>query len=123
VTILSRVGDVPVYAQRDDQVSAKLYNLWRRAKLHFPLPIRIPLECFRGLVMVLEEHEWVCVNEPENDLPVLAWVEFQDQGRDAIHTPVKCKLNHYHFAASKVRAGSLKIMEKTLEEKLLSESK
>jgi hypothetical protein len=117
---MSRVKDVPVYAQRDDEVSAKLYNLWRRAKLHFTLPLRIPLEGYRGLVMVLEEHEWVCVNERENDLPVLAWVEFEDQHRDALHLPVKCKLNHYHFAASKVRAASLALMEAALEEKLIN---
>lgn len=117
---MSRVKDVPVYAQRDDEVSAKLYNLWRRAKLHFSLPIRIPLTGFRGLVMVLEENEWVCVNERENDLPVLAWVEFEDHGRDALHVPVKCKLNHYHFAASKVRAASLELMETALDEKLIN---
>lgn len=117
---MSRVGDVPVYAQREDEVSARLYNLWRRAKLHFTLPLRIPLEGFRGLVMVLEEHEWVCVNERENDLPVLAWVEFKDQGRDALHLSVKCKLNHYHFAATKIRAQSLLIMESELEKKLSS---
>ena len=118
---MSRVGDMPVYKQRDDEVSAKLYNLWRRAKLHFELPLRIPLEGYRGLVMVLETHEWVIVNEQENDLPVLAWVEFEDQGRDTLHLPVKCKLNHYHFAASKVRFHSLELMEAELEQKLLNE--
>lgn len=119
---MSRVGDLPVYEQRKDEVSAKLYNLWRRAKLHFDLPIRISLEGYRGLVMVLETHEWVIVNERENDMPVLAWVEFEDQGRDALHVPVKCKLNHYHFAASKVRAHSLELMEEELEHKLINKT-
>ena len=119
---MSRVGDMPVYQQRDDEVSAKLYNLWRRAKLHFDLPLRIPLEDYRGFIMLLEEHEWVVVNERQNDLPVIAWVEFEDQGRDALHVPVKCKLNYYHFAASKVRAHSLELMEETLEQKLLNHS-
>jgi hypothetical protein len=117
---VSRVRDVPVYQQRDDEVTARLYNLWRRAKLHFDLPLRIPLEGYRGLVMLLEEHEWVIVNERQNDLPVIAWVEFEDQGRDALHVPVKCKLNFYHFAASKVRAHSLELMEEALEHKLLN---
>lgn len=119
---MSRVGDVPVYQQRDDEVPAKLYNLWRRAKLHFDLPLRISLEGYRGLVMVLDLHEWVIVNEREEDLPVLAWVDFEDQGRDALHLPVKCKLNHYHFAASKIRAHSLELMEEALEKKLINET-
>ena len=119
---MSRVRDMPIYEQRDDEIPAKLYNLWRRAKLHFHLPLRIPLEGYRGLVMVLEDDLWVIVNEQENDLPVIAWVEFEDQARDALHVPVKCKLNYYHFAASKVRAHSLEIMEAALEEKLINET-
>ena len=118
---MSRVAGMPVYVREDDEVSAKLYNLWRRVKLHFSLPIRIPLEGYRGLVMVLEEHEWVCADESQNDMPVLAWVEFEDQGRDAIHLPVKCKLNHYHYAASKIHIHSLELMEAALEQKLINE--
>lgn len=119
---MSRVEGMPVYAQYDEMVSAKLYNLWRRLKLHFSLPFRIPLDGYRDLVMVLEEHEWVCADESQNDMPVLAWVEFEDQRREAIHLPVKCKLNHYHYAASKVQAASLELMEVALE-KLLSDHK
>lgn len=119
---MSRVKDMPIYEQRETEVPAKLYNLWRRAKLHFNLPLRIALEDYHGFVMILEEHEWVAADEKENDLPILAWVEFEDQGRDAIHLPVKCKLNHYHFAASKIRAHSLELMEVALEEKLINES-
>ena len=70
------------------------------------------------MVMILEEREWVCANGLQNDLPVLAWVEFEDQGRDALHEPVRCKLNYYHFAASKMRARALISMENILEEYL-----
>ena len=115
---MSRVKDVPYYAQRDDKLDAQLYNLWRRAKMHFEMPIRLPLSDYPGFVMILEEEEWVCVDERQNDFPVLAWVEFEDQGRDTLHLPVKCKLNYYHFAASKVRAHSLELMQAELEARL-----
>jgi len=119
---MSRVGNMPVYQQRDATISAVLYNLWRRAKLHFDVPIRIPLTGYRGFTMILEEHEWVCVDEKQNDMPVLVWVEFEDQGRDALHVPVKCKLNYYHFAASKVRAGALEGMAQSLEQRLFDDN-
>lgn len=119
---MSRVGDMPIFAQRDGEVSAKLYNLWRRAKLHFDLPLRIELEDYYGFIIILEEHEWVVADEKENDLPILAWVEFEDQGRNALHVPVKCKLNFYHFAASRIRAHSLELMETALDKKLITES-
>ncbi len=110
--------DTPYLAQRNGEVDARLYNLWRRAKLHFALPMRLPLVGYAGLVMILDENEWVCADEHQNNIPILAWVEFEDQGRDNLHLPVKCKLNHYHFAASKVRSHSLLLMQDELEKRL-----
>ena len=112
-----------MYAQRDDEVSARLYNLWRRAKLHYSCPIRIALPGYPGMVMILEQREWICANERQSDLPVLAWVAFEDQGRDALHEPVKCKLNYYHFAASKLRAPALNLMAEQLENALREEGR
>ena len=112
---MSRVGDVPVYAQRQDQVEAGLYNLWRRARLHFKFPMRLPVTGHEGVVLILEEDEWVCADVRQNDLPILAWVEFEDWNRDALHVPVNCKLNYYHFAASKFRADALASMKEGLE--------
>ncbi len=115
---MSRIADVPYCAQRDDVIEAKLYNLWRRAKRRFTMPLRLPLLDYPGFVMILEAHDWVCADERQNDIPILAWVEFEDEGRDALHLPVKCKLNYYHFAASKVRAHSLELVQAELEKRL-----
>ena len=115
---MSRVDDVPVYEQQSVEVPAKLYNLWRRAKLHLTFPLRFPLQGYRGLVMILDEHEWLCANERQYDLPVICWLEFVDQGRDALHLPVKCTQNYYHYAAEKIREPILELMEQELEKRL-----
>lgn len=115
---MSRVDDVPALAQRDDQVSARLYNLWRRAKLHFAMPLRLEFGETPGIVMILDQHEWACVNARQGDIPILAWVEFEDSRRDALHTDVNCKLNYYHYAASMYRAKVLGLMEQRLEQML-----
>ncbi len=112
---MSRVADLPIYAQRDDQLESTLYNLWRRAKMHFNMPLRIEFPDRAGLILILEEHEWVCADASQNDLPVIAWVDFQDQGRDELHLPIGCKLNYYHYAASKLRLPALQLMQETLE--------
>ncbi|NOY71353.1 MAG: hypothetical protein GXP14_03105 [Gammaproteobacteria bacterium] len=112
---MSRVADLPVYAQRNEQINSTLYNLWRRARMHFTMPLRIEFPDRPGLILILEKNEWVCADESQNDLPVLAWVSFEDQGRDKLHMPVQCKLNYYHFAASKLRAPALELMENTLD--------
>ncbi len=115
---MSRVGEVPVYAQRADEIAAPLYNLWRRARLKGLGPLRLEFDELAGVAMLLEEKEWVCVNTLQNDLPILAWVEFEDAHRDALHLPVRCKLNYYHFAASKYRATVLEATERALDEML-----
>ena len=115
---MSRLEGIPYYSRQPDEVDAKLYNLWRRAKLHFPMPVRLPLKGYQGLVMLVEENAWVCVDETLNDIPVLAWLEFEDQGRQALHLPIKCKLNYYHHAASKIRVHTLELMQEELEKRL-----
>ena len=112
---MSRVADMPIYKQQRDEVSAKVYNLWRRAKLHMKCPIRFSLTGYRGLIMILDKDEWLCADERQNDLPVICWLDFADQGRDALHLPVQCTLNYYHFAASKIRIHTLELMEEELE--------
>ncbi|MCP3848837.1 MAG: hypothetical protein GY694_01175 [Gammaproteobacteria bacterium] len=112
---MSRVVDMPVYEQRNIEISASLYNLWRRAKLHAPQPIRFPLEGYRGLVMILDHDEWLCADETQNDLPVVCWHKFEAQGRDALHLPIQCSRNYYHFAAEKIQQSVLKLMAEHLE--------
>jgi hypothetical protein len=123
MVLMSRIDDLPVYEQRDDTVDAKLYNLWRRARLHFTMPMRMEFDDMPGVAMILNRDKWVCVNVWQNDLPLLAWVGFQDQGREALHTPVACKLNYYHYAASKYRARVLQLMESELTNRLSDEEK
>jgi len=115
---MSRVADMPIYEQQKDEVTAKLYNLWRRAKLHIKCPIRFSLTGYQGLVMILDKDEWLCADESLNDLPVICWLEFADQGRDALHLPVQCTRNYYHFAASKIQPHVLELMEVELEKLL-----
>ena len=118
---MSRVEDMPVYEQQKVEVSARLYNLWRRAKLHLQCPIRFSLSGYRGLVMILDKDEWLCADETQYDMPVICWLAFHDQGRDTLHLPVKCTLNYYHFAASKISAHVLELMEEELERILKKE--
>jgi hypothetical protein len=115
---MSRIDEVPVYEQRDEHVSATLFNLWRRARQHLAFPLRLTLTGLPGVEMIIDDRAWVCVNIRQNDLPVLAWLDFDFQGRTALHEPVACKLNYYHYAASRLRARVLLAMERELEQRL-----
>ena len=115
---MSRIDEVPIYEQRDENVSAKLFNLWRRARQHLAFPLHLEITTLTGIEMIIDDRTWVCVNTRQNDLPVLAWVDFDFQGRTALHAPVACKLNYYHYAASRLRAGVLEAMEQELQKRL-----
>ena len=115
---MSRIEGMPIYQQQHIEIDASLYNLWLRSKHFISYPIRFPLEGYRDLVMILEEHEWLCADESQYDMPIIGWIEFQDKGRDALHTPVGCTRNYYHFAAKKIDDAVLKLMQQELEQRV-----
>ncbi len=114
----TRITDMPVMVARTQQIDAGLYNLWRRAKLHLNLPLRMELPEFEFMVLIVEQDDWVVVDANKFDLPILAWVDFRDKGRDSLHTPVECTLNYYHFMASKLREPSLHFLADELQQRL-----
>ncbi|MFQ5644083.1 MAG: hypothetical protein ACE5FQ_10370 [Thiogranum sp.] len=114
----TRIHDMPVYVARTDQVEASLYNLWRRARLHLDMPLRIDLPGLKQMVLILEDDCWVVVDQCQYDLPVLAWLDFRDAGRSTLHTPVACTMNYYHYMASHLREKVLSRMAEDLEARL-----
>jgi hypothetical protein len=114
----TRIDDMLVYATQADHLDASLYNLWRRARLHLGSPLRLSLPGLKQMVLILEDDSWVVVDEVQYDMPVLAWVEFQDSGRDNLHKPILCTLNFYHYLASRLRDKVLARMEEALEQRL-----
>ncbi len=114
----TRLDDVPVFASRPDRLEAACYNLWRRARRRFGSPLRIPLPSLKEMALILEDDAWVVIDQRQYDMPVLAWIGFQSEGRDALHEPVACTLNYYHFMASQLRGKVLELMKQDLEQRL-----
>ena len=114
----TRIDGMPVYATQADHLDASLYNLWRRARLHLGSPLRLPLQGLKQMVLILEDDSWVVVDEIQYDMPVLAWVNFQDSGRDNLHKPIHCTLNFYHYLAIRLRDKVLARMGEALEQRL-----
>lgn len=114
----TRIGDLPVIATRPDRMEAATYNLWRRARRRFRPPLRIALPGLKEMALIMDDDAWVVVDQRQYDLPILAWVDFAAQGRDALHEPVACTLNYYHFMASQLRGKVLGLMQQDLERRL-----
>ncbi len=117
--MVTRIHDMPVYASCTEVIDASLYNLWRRARLHLNLPVHLKLPKLKTMILILEVDYWVMVDPRHYDLPLIAWVKFQDSGRSSLHTPVECTINYYHFMASqfyeKILINIGEAFEKSLE--------
>ncbi len=113
-----RIAGVPVFAARQDQVPAVLYNLWRRARMRLGSPVELPLRGLKEMSLVLEHDAWVVVDRNRGEVPVLAWVDFRPPPDRALHEPVPCTLNYYHYLASGLRARVLDRMQDALEHRL-----
>ena len=114
----TRIHDMPVYASRTVEVEAPLYGLWRRARLHLPLPLRYDLPGMKQMTLIIEDDHWAVVDHNQYDLPILAWLDFQDSDRDSLHTPVTCTVNYYHFMANQLQEKVLQRMSDYLEDQL-----
>lgn len=117
----ARLADMPVMARRDDAIDAPLYNLWRRARARFATPMRLDGLGLKQMEVILTDRYWVVVDAIQHDCPIVAWVDFEDAGRAAIHEPVPCQIHYYHFAASAVRGPALLAMAERLEARLKAE--
>ena len=113
-----RLNDMPVMASRPDYMEAHYFNIWRRSRARWGTPMRFSLPGLKEINMVLTDKYWACIDSVKYDVPVLAWVDMEHDGRNSLHEPIPCITNYYHFAASAIRAKSLNLMAELLSERL-----
>jgi len=114
----SRIHEVPTTLVENVTVDAQRYNMIRLALLRFGTPQRVPLLGLRHLDMLLEEDRWVCVDRSALDLPVAAWVRFQNRAQDNLQAPVDCQLRHYQVNTDIVLPYVWMALENILQQKL-----
>lgn len=93
------LDDIPVYEQTETAVAAALFNRVQIALNRLGEPLEVPLIGLRSLELVLDREAWVVIDRDLNDIPVLAWTDFQCTSRVALHEPVRCWLKTYHLHA------------------------
>jgi len=98
-------------------VDAKYFNRVRIALKRLENPIRYAVPGLRSLDLLVGDEVWVCVDRSLNDLPVVAWTDF-DVNRGSLHEPVPCKVRYYHAYAAAVMRRSLDALEEYLDERL-----
>ena len=113
----SYLDDIPVYSSSQTSVSAEHYNLVQIALKRLSSPIRLELPKLRTLDFLLEEETWIIIDRSLNDIPVMAWLDFETKDR-SLHAPLACTLNTYHAHANIIQPRVIEAMTLLLGEKL-----
>ncbi len=113
-----RLRDCPALSEYPSRIPAEIWNVWRRYWVRSHRPTCFGLESLPPLSLLLDEREWVLVDSSLYDMPVVAWSDFQDAGRSALHEAVPCTVRDYHQGAPKVRNQALRLMAEELEARL-----
>jgi len=116
--MIRRLTDIPVYSSAQVNIEAEIFNTIRIATQRLALPIRLTLPRFQYIDVIIDHDSWACVDRSLNDLPVIAWTDFEITNRSALHLPISCKISNYHFQSSQVVEGALSFTKIALERKL-----
>jgi len=114
----SRHDDVPVYAHRDGKLDANYYNHVQLALNRLGNEIRLQIPKLKHLDLILQKDAWIIVDRVLNDVPVVAWTDFETDNRDNLHEPILCKVKHYHANAIMIMKRTLEAMDLLLGEQL-----
>lgn len=112
------LDEIPIYEKRPVSISAEHFNSVQIALKRIASTIRFELPKLRTLDLVLDKDDWVVVDRSLNDIPVIAWTEFQSEGRLDLHHPIACQLQIYHQHATIIIEKVMEAMELIIGEKL-----
>jgi hypothetical protein len=114
----TRHKEVIILDRRLGNVDANYFNQAQTALKRIGEQIRFKIPKLSHLDLIVQDDAWIIVDRVLNDMPVVAWTDFQTEGRDNLHEPVPCEIRLYHFAARVILKRTLDAMEVILGQSL-----
>ncbi len=108
--------EVPVYSSFESSVHAIHYNHVVATLKRTQNDIRLAIPRLRTLDLILQSDAWILVDRSLNDIPVVAWSDFETQSRNNLHQPVTCRVRLFHAHGDIVMERVLEAMEFLLGE-------
>lgn len=114
----TRHNEVLMLNRRPGNVDANYFNQAQTALKRVGEQIRFKIPKLNHLDLIVQEDAWIVVDRVLNDMPIVAWTDFQTEGRDNLHEPVPCEIRLYHFAALMILKTTLDAMDVILGQSL-----
>jgi hypothetical protein len=112
----SRLNEIPTLKSLPGTVDAARFNRVRLALSRLENPLRLELPGLRSMDFILENQVWAIVDRNHNDIPVVAWTDFEP--RETLHEPVHCIMRIYHLHADAIIDQALHKLDNILEARL-----
>lgn len=119
----TRHNEVLILDRQPGNVDGNYFNRAQTALKRIGEQIRFKIPELNHLDLILQKDAWIVVDRVLNDMPIVAWTDFQTEGRDNLHEPVACEIRLYHFAARMILNRTLDAMEVILGESLAERDK
>ena len=104
-----------------ENIQAVHYNHVQHALKTLGTQIRLAIPRLKHLDLILQKDAWIIVDRVLNDMPIVAWTEFEIHQRKNLHEPILCELRLYHYAAEMILDRTLEAMEMLLGENLTND--
>ena len=118
----TRHNEVLILDRRPGNVDANYFNQAQTALKRIGQQIRLKIPTLNHLDLIVQQDAWIIVDRVLNDIPVVAWTDFQTEGRNNLHEPIACEIRLYHFAARMVLKTTLDAMEDILGQSLAEQN-
>ena len=112
----SWIDDRMPYQVSDAKIGASDFNAIRLGILRLGSPLSFNLDVIKGLRCVLDDHAWIFMDRFVNDMPLLAWMNFESRG--ALNETIPCELRLYHFKAGLLVDMALDALQDAIDEQL-----
>ena len=110
----TRHDEVPVFEYRSCQMDAAIYNHVQLALKRIGEALRLSIPGLKTLELILQDDAWIVVDRAFNDVPIVAWADFDTHARCALHEPVPCRIRLFHANGGMVLKRVLEAMDAQL---------
>ena len=114
----TRHNEIPRFETRTGHVKALHYNHVQTGLSRLHIKLRYHLPKLRDLDLILQKDAWIVVDCSLNDMPVIAWTDFETEHRENLHENINCQIRLFHYAAEIILERTLDAMELLLSEEL-----
>lgn len=112
--MFTRHDELPVYAYLQSSVEASFYNHVQLAFKRLGKELRLQIPGLKTLDLILQADAWIIVDRAFNDMPVVAWADFEGSDRAGLHQPVACRIRLFHANGGMILKRVLEAMDEQL---------